>query len=70
MDVGNPQSRTRSAATGCTCQLLCSGGVDHINVQPDGSAWRCILERQLAINPLGSVIDPGFELLKSPLPLY
>jgi hypothetical protein len=46
---------------------LCSGGVDHINVQPDGSAWRCILERQLGIHPLGNVFDPGLELLKSPL---
>ena len=45
--------------------VLCSGGVDHINVQPDGSAWRCILERQLGINPLGNVFDPGFELLES-----
>ena len=43
--------------------VLCSGGVDHINVQPDGSAWRCILERQLDIHPLGNVFDPGFELL-------
>jgi MoaA/NifB/PqqE/SkfB family radical SAM enzyme len=48
--------------------VLCSGGVDHINVQPGGSAWRCILERQLAINPLGNVFDLGFKLLKSPLP--
>ena len=48
--------------------VLCSGGVDHINVQPGGSAWRCILERQLAINPLGNVFDLRFELLKSPLP--
>jgi len=47
--------------------VMCSGGVDHINVQPDGSAWRCILERQLGLNPLGNVFDPGFELLQSPL---
>jgi hypothetical protein len=47
--------------------VLCSGGVDHINVQPDGSAWRCILERQLGLNPLGNVFDPGFELFTSPL---
>jgi hypothetical protein len=47
--------------------VLCSGGVDHINVQPDGSAWRCVLERQLAINPLGNVFEPGFDLLTSPL---
>ena len=46
--------------------LLCSGGVDHINVQPDGSAWRCILERQMDSHSLGNVFAPGFELLTSP----
>lgn len=46
----------------------CSGGLDHLSVQPDGSAWRCILERQLGINPLGNVFDPGFSLLDQPIP--
>ena len=27
--------------------VLCSGGIDHINLQPDGSAWRCILNGNL-----------------------
>ena len=49
-------------------EVLCSAGVDHINVQPDGSAWRCILERQLSINSLGKVFDRGFELLSHSLP--
>ena len=44
----------------------CSGGIDHLSVQPDGSAWRCILERQLGINPLGNVFDPEFRLLDEP----
>lgn len=48
--------------------VMCSGGVDHINVQPDGFAWRCILERQLEVNLLGNVFDPRFVLLTSPLP--
>ena len=47
--------------------VMCSGGVDQMNVQPNGSAWRCILERQFAINPLGNVFDPVFKLLESPL---
>ena len=47
--------------------VLCSGGVDHINVQPDGSIWRCILERQLGTNPLGNVFDPGFRSFEGPL---
>jgi hypothetical protein len=46
--------------------VLCSGGVDHINVQPDGSAWRCILEWQLAVNPLGNVFESRFGLLETP----
>ena len=47
--------------------VLCSGGVDHINVQPDGSTWRCILERQLGIHPLGNVFELDFALLTSPV---
>lgn len=39
----------------------CSGGVDHISVQPNGDAWRCILERQQLINPLGNIFDESFE---------
>jgi len=39
----------------------CSGGVDHLSVQPNGDAWRCILERQQLINPLGNVFDEDFQ---------
>ena len=42
--------------------VMCSGGVDHISVQPDGSAWRCILERQQWLGKLGNIFDDGFEL--------
>ncbi|MHB8971956.1 MAG: hypothetical protein ACYC4N_16080 [Pirellulaceae bacterium] len=48
-------------------EALCSDGFDHPNAQPDGPAWRCILERHLQINPLGNVFDPRFRLLGSPL---
>lgn len=41
--------------------VKCSGGVSHISVQPNGDAWRCILERQQLINPLGNVFDVGFK---------
>ncbi len=47
--------------------VTCSGGVDHLSVQPNGDAWRCILETQLALNPLGNVFDPNFRLLDQPL---
>jgi MoaA/NifB/PqqE/SkfB family radical SAM enzyme len=43
--------------------VTCSGGIDHLSVQPDGSAWRCILERQQFVNPLGNILDPDFTLL-------
>jgi MoaA/NifB/PqqE/SkfB family radical SAM enzyme len=38
----------------------CSGGRDHLNVQPDGTAHRCILEHQLRINRIGNVLDADF----------
>lgn len=44
--------------------VLCSAGRTHLSVQPDGSAWRCILERQQMINPLGNIFDKDFSLLK------
>jgi MoaA/NifB/PqqE/SkfB family radical SAM enzyme len=49
-------------------RVTCSGGVHHISVQPDGSAWRCILERQQLIGRLGSVFDPEFQLRSEPGP--
>ncbi len=47
-------------------QVLCSGGVSHLSVQPDGSAWRCILETQHRLNALGNVFDPSFTLTPEP----
>jgi hypothetical protein len=48
-------------------QVYCSGGLDHLSVQPDGSAWRCILETQHRLNPLGNVFDASFSLATAPL---
>jgi MoaA/NifB/PqqE/SkfB family radical SAM enzyme len=50
--------------------VACSGGINHISVQPDGTAWRCILERQQLLNPLGSIFDPEFTLMADPLPCH
>jgi hypothetical protein len=63
----NRRAGLESAKPDDPVTVLCSGGVDHINIQPDGSTWRCILERQLGLKPLGNVFDPGFKLLTSPL---
>lgn len=64
---------TSNRAFGLECKpdgkvVACSGGVDHISVQPDGDAWRCILERQQFIGRLGNVFDPEFKLLEEPGP--
>jgi MoaA/NifB/PqqE/SkfB family radical SAM enzyme len=42
--------------------VLCSGGVTHLSVQPDGSAWRCTLEQQQGINQVGNIFDEKFQL--------
>lgn len=47
--------------------VTCSGGISHLSVQPDGSAWRCILERQQMKHPLGNILDEDFKLLSEPL---
>jgi len=49
-------------------RVLCSGGQNHLSVQPDGSAWRCILERQQMLNPIGNIFDESFSLLGERLP--
>lgn len=50
--------------------VMCSGGQTHLSVQPDGAAWRCILEKQQVINPVGNIFDPEFRLLDSPGPCH
>lgn len=49
-------------------QVMCSGGQTHLSVQPDGTAWRCVLEYQMQINKVGNIFEPGFELLPAELP--
>lgn len=43
--------------------VLCSAGCDHLSVQPDGSAWRCLIETKQRLNPLGNIFDKHFGLL-------
>lgn len=47
--------------------VLCSGGQTHFSIQPDGSAWRCILEKQQGINPVGNIFEADFNRLNEPL---
>lgn len=49
-------------------QVMCSGGLTHLSVQPNGDANRCILEHQLNINPCGNILDPEFKLWEEELP--
>lgn len=41
---------------------LCSGGTNHINVQPNGDAYRCILEAEQQQHKLGNIFDKDFKL--------
>ena len=41
-------------------KVLCSGGADHFNVQPDGSAWRRVFEQAVGHQPVGECARPGF----------
>jgi MoaA/NifB/PqqE/SkfB family radical SAM enzyme len=38
----------------------CSGGMDHLSVHPDGTAYRCILDQQLGLPAVGNVFDEAF----------
>jgi MoaA/NifB/PqqE/SkfB family radical SAM enzyme len=44
----------------------CSGGVTHLNVQPNGDAYRCILEVRSGVptsgDKVGNIFDPEFKL--------
>jgi MoaA/NifB/PqqE/SkfB family radical SAM enzyme len=43
---------------------LCSGGLDHISIQPNGDAYRCLLDKQKNdAAKIGNIFDPAFFLL-------
>lgn len=42
--------------------VVCSGGVEHLNVGPDGEAYRCIRDRHEKIGPVGNILDKDFSL--------
>lgn len=48
--------------------VMCDGGQHHLSIQPDGLAYRCILDKQLTfekypgIEPVGNIFDPNFSL--------
>lgn len=42
--------------------VLCSGGYGHVNVQPNGDAYRCINDKILEKGRIGNVLDPAFRL--------
>ena len=45
--------------------VRCSGGMTHLNVHPDGTAYRCILDAQLGKPAVGNVFDVAFTLNKA-----
>lgn len=42
--------------------VLCSAGQENLSVWPDGTAYRCVLDEQLRLPPVGNVFDPDFRL--------
>ncbi len=42
--------------------VLCSGGYNHLNVQPNGDAYRCIEDRISEKPKVGNILDPDFKL--------
>jgi MoaA/NifB/PqqE/SkfB family radical SAM enzyme len=42
--------------------VACSGGVNHISVEPDGSAYRCIQDKVTGKKSLGNILDETFAL--------
>ena len=46
-------------------QVLCSGGLEHISVQPNGDIYRCMTDPTQGIGPLGNLKDPSFRLNQS-----
>jgi radical SAM protein with 4Fe4S-binding SPASM domain len=43
--------------------VLCSAGYNHINVQPNGDVYRCIVEKAKGFK-MGNIFDPNFKLEK------
>ncbi|MCA9669717.1 MAG: radical SAM protein [Myxococcales bacterium] len=40
----------------------CSGGYEHLNVHPDGDAYRCISDKHFGKPKVGNIFDPDFSL--------
>jgi tetratricopeptide (TPR) repeat protein len=57
--------RTRTIGIGIEkFPVLCSGGYDHLNVQPNGDAYRCIHDRIENHQKVGNLFDPKFQLYR------
>jgi len=41
--------------------MLCSGGRTHLNIQPNGDAYRCIFDKVEGLAKVGNIFDPAFE---------
>lgn len=41
---------------------LCDGGQHHLNVQPNGDAFRCILDKHLGVPMVGNIFSQAFKL--------
>jgi MoaA/NifB/PqqE/SkfB family radical SAM enzyme len=41
---------------------LCTGGMDHLNIQPNGDAYRCIADKIAGKPMIGNIFDKDFKL--------
>lgn len=50
--VDRPQETTK----------LCSGGMDYLNIHPNGSVYRCMTLALMNDKPMGNLFDPNFKV--------
>lgn len=57
------QDRSHCVANNKEVQVFCSGGFEHLNVQPNGDAFRCIHDKIENLEKIGNLFSPDFQLL-------
>lgn len=48
--------------------VTCSAGMSHLQVYPDGTAFRCVNDMHKGAPALGNILDPGFVLNRQMTP--
>jgi sulfatase maturation enzyme AslB (radical SAM superfamily) len=40
--------------------VVCTGGHDYLQVDPDGNAYRCMTQHLVGVSPIGNILDKDF----------